>query len=61
MCVIFVTVSVPNRLIYVNIPVHVGIHMALVLDEVALGKDFFRYLDSSPRPRLFSRVHVSVK
>ena len=56
MYIILVTVAVPNRLISVNIRIHAGTQVALVMDEVLLGEDFFRYLDFLPHPTPFSVV-----
>jgi len=51
MYIIFVSLTVPNRLISVNILVHAGTQVALVMDEVVLGEDFcqeFRFLLHPP-------------
>jgi len=61
MYIILVTMAVRSRLISVNIRVHDGTQLALVMDEEVLGEDFFRNLDSSPTHLLSSGAHVSVK
>jgi len=50
MYIIFVTLAVPSRLISVNIRVHGGTQVALVMDEVVLGEDFCQELRFLPHP-----------
>lgn len=62
MYIIFVALVVPHRLISVNIRVHAGTQVALVMDEVVLGEEFCQELKIPPPPTsLFSGAHVSVK
>jgi hypothetical protein len=56
MYIIFATVAVPNLFISVNIRVHAGTQMALVMDEVLLREDFFQVLRFLFHPPPFSVV-----
>jgi len=56
MYIIFVTLAVSNRLISVNIRVHAGTQVALVMDEGVLGEDFCQELRFLLPPLTFSTV-----